>query len=287
MEAALRPTMRYVEPKTGEQQARSILFRTREQFVKQRTEAVNALRSHLYEFGFTAPKGIGYLPRLGAVLEDTSSDLPPLAREICRELLDQIANLSGRINAMKKRIDAIAREVETSRRLQTMPGVGPISALAVETFAPPMEQFKRGRDFAAWLGLVPRQASTGGKQRLGKTSKMGQRDIRRLLVTGAMAVIRWALRRGAPGNPWLARLLERKPPMVGSGACGALAGAFGQNGVDLGRALRRRSGGLLARDLDDRVRRPAKSALQMKQCQRVVGEFRHQRGQGLFCRRIA
>jgi transposase len=77
-----------------------------------------------------------------------------------------------------------------------------------------MEQFKRGRDFAAWLGLVPRQASTGGKQKLGKTSKMGQRDIRRLLVTGAMAVIRWALRNGAPGNPWLARLLERKPPMV-------------------------------------------------------------------------
>lgn len=102
VEAALRPTMRYVEPKTGDQQARSILFRTREQFVKQRTEAVNALRSHLYEFGFTAPEGIGHLPRLGAVLEDPSSDLPPLAREICRELLDQIANLSGRINAMKK-----------------------------------------------------------------------------------------------------------------------------------------------------------------------------------------
>ena len=182
--------------------------------MKQRTEAINALRSHLYEFGYIAPEGIGYLPRLGAVIEDPSSDLPPLAREICRELLEQIANLSGRINAMKKRIDAIAREGETSRRLQTMPGVGPISALAVETFAPPMEQFKRGRDFAAWLGLVPRQASTGGKQRLGKTSKMGQRDIRRLLVTGAMAVIRWALRRGAPGNPWLARLLERKPPMV-------------------------------------------------------------------------
>ena len=214
VEAALRPTMRYVEPKTGDQQARSILFRTREQFVKQRTEAVNALRSHLHEFGFVAPEGIGYLPRLNAVLEDSNSDLPPLAREICGELLDQVANLSSRINAMKKRIDAIAREGETSRRLQTMPGVGPISALAVETFAPPMEQFKRGRDFAAWLGLVPRQASSGGKQRLGKTSKMGQRDIRRLLVTGAMAVIRWALRRGAPGNPWLTRMLERKPPMV-------------------------------------------------------------------------
>jgi transposase len=210
--------MRYVEPKTADQQARSILFRTREQFVKQRTEAVNALRSHLYEFGYIAPEGIGYLPRLGAVIEDAKSDLPPLAREICRELLDQIAHLTGRINAMKKRIDAIAREGETSHRLQTMPGVGPISALAVETFAPPMQQFKRGRDFAAWLGLVPRQASTGGKQKLGKTSKMGQRDIRRLLITGAMAVIRWALRHGAPSNPWLARMLERKPPMVAASA---------------------------------------------------------------------
>lgn len=147
VEAALRPTMRYVEPKTEDQQARSILFRTREQFVKQRTEAVNALRSHLYEFGYVAPEGIGYLPRLGAVLEEPSSDLPPLAREVCRELLDHIANLSGRINAMKKRIDAIAREGETSRRLQTMPGVGPISALAVETFAPPMEQFWTCRGF--------------------------------------------------------------------------------------------------------------------------------------------
>jgi transposase len=192
--------------------------RTREQFVKQRTEAVNALRSHLYEFGYIAPEGIGYLPRLGAVLEDPNSDLPPLAREICRELLDQIVHLTARINALKKRIDAIAKEGVTSRRLQTMPGVGPISALAVETFAPPMEQFKRGRDFAAWLGLVPRQASTGGKQKLGKTSKMGQRDIRRLLITGAMAVIRWALRHGAPRNPWLARMLERKPPMLAASA---------------------------------------------------------------------
>jgi transposase len=122
--------------------------------------------------------------------------------------------MTARIDALRKRIDAIAREGKTSRQLQTMPGVGPISALAVETCAPPMEQFKRGRDFAAWLGLVPRQASTGGKQKLGKTSKMGQRDIRRLLVTGAMAVVRWALRRGAPRNPWLARMLQRKPPMV-------------------------------------------------------------------------
>jgi transposase len=214
VEAALRPTMRYVEPKTAEQQSRAIVFRTREQFVNQRTEAINALRSHLYEFGYVAPQGIGHLPRLEEVIENPNSDLPRLARDICRELLDQIAQLTTRIKALKKTIDTMSKEAETSRRLQTMPGMGPISALAVETFAPPMEQFKRGRDFAAWLGLVPRQNSTGGKQRLGKTSKMGQRDIRRLLIIGAMAVVRWALRHGAPQNPWLARMLQRKPPMV-------------------------------------------------------------------------
>jgi transposase len=183
-------------------------------FVNQRTEAINALRSHLYEFGYVAPQGIGHLRRLEEVIEDNRTELPPLARDICRLLLEQIAGLTARIDALKGTIDAMSREAETSRRLQTMPGVGPIGALAIETFAPPMDQFRRGRDFASWLGLVPRQNSSGGKQRLGKTSKMGQRDIRRLLITGAMAVVRWALRRGAPRNPWLARMLERKPPMV-------------------------------------------------------------------------
>jgi transposase len=96
----------------------------------------------------------------------------------------------------------------------TMPGVGPITALAIETFAPPMDVFKRGRDFAAWLGLVPRQHSTGGKQVLGKISKMGQRDIRRLLIIGAMAVVRWACRKGAPEGSWLQRMLVRKPKML-------------------------------------------------------------------------
>ncbi len=214
VEAALRPTMRFVEPKRANQQARATVFRAREQFLKQRTEAVNALRSYLYEFGHVAPEGIGYLPHLARVVEDQTSGLPDLVREICRLTLEQIASLTTRIDALKAKIAAMSKEAGMARQLQTMPGVGPIGALAIETFAPPMEQFRRGRDFAAWLGLVPLQRSSGGKPRLGKTSKMGQRDIRRLLVTGAMAVIRWALRRGVPGNPWLARLLERKPPML-------------------------------------------------------------------------
>jgi transposase len=95
-----------------------------------------------------------------------------------------------------------------------MPGIGPICAMAIEAFAPPMECFRRGRDFSAWLGLVPRQKSTGGKQILGKTTKMGQRDIRRLLIIGAMAVVRWAARKGVPEGSWLARMLARKPRMV-------------------------------------------------------------------------
>ena len=214
VEAALRPTMRFVEPKTEEQQARSIAFRTREQLVKQRTDAVNSLRSHRQEFGYLAPKGIGYLSRLEEVIEDPSTDLPMLARRFCREMLDHIAQLTLRINALKKTIGEVANRGATSRRLQTMPGVGPISALPIETFAPPVEQFRRGRDFAAWLGLMPRQNSSGGKQRLGKTSKMGQRDIRRLLITGAMAVVRWAARKGPPEGSWLARMLAKKPRMV-------------------------------------------------------------------------
>ncbi|MER9174457.1 IS110 family transposase [Mesorhizobium sp. M0955] len=214
VEAAQRPTMRFVEMKTEEQQSRSIMFRTREQLVNQRTELVNALRAHLYEFGHIAPQGIRYLSRLERFVEDENANLPDLVREICRDLLDHIYQLTGRINALKKKIDALSREAEASRRLQTMPGVGPIAALAIETFAPPMETFKCGRDFAAWLGLVPLQKSTGGKQRLGKTSKMGQRDIRRLLIIGAMAVVRWASRKGAPEGSWLARMMAKKPRML-------------------------------------------------------------------------
>ncbi|RWP57661.1 MAG: IS110 family transposase [Mesorhizobium sp.] len=214
VEAAQRPTMRFVEPKTEEQQSRSIMFRTREQLVNQRTELVNALRAHLYEFGYIAPQGIRYLSRLECFVEDENAKLPDLAREICRDLLDQIYQLTGRIDALRKKIDALSREAEASRRLQTMPGVGPIAALAIETFAPPMETFKCGRDFAAWLGLVPLQKSTGGKQRLGRTSKMGQCDIRRLLIIGAMAVVRWASRKGAPEGSWLARMMPKKPRML-------------------------------------------------------------------------
>ena len=214
VEAAQRPTMRFVEPKTAKQQARAVVFRTREQLVSQRTELVNALRSHLYEFGYIVAKGINHLHRLEEIVENERNELPAIVRDSCRGLLEQIERLTVRIDMLMKQVVALAKEAETSRRLQTMPGVGPVSALAIETFAPPMQNFEHGRDFAAWLGLVPLQNSTGGKQRLGKTSKMGQRDIRRLLIIGAMSVVAAASRFGTPEGSWLARMMTKKPRML-------------------------------------------------------------------------
>jgi transposase len=137
-----------------------------------------------------------------------------LVVELARVYLDQIVGLSEKVAGLEKAIACEAKRGAMTRRLQTMPGVGPITAMAIETFAPPMEVFRRGRDFAAWLGLVPVQHSTGGKQVLGKTSKMGQRDIRRLLITGAMVIVRWACRKGAQEGTWLHRMLGRKPRML-------------------------------------------------------------------------
>ena len=187
-----------------------MLFRSRERLVHQRTELVNALRGHLYEFGHTIPQGIGHLKHLEAIIEAPHSDLPKLVREECHELLELIAEKTVRIEAKTRKIKVLAAETDTARRLQTMPGVGPLTALAVEAFAPEMAVFKRGRDFAAWLGLVPRQFSSGGKQRLGRVSKAGQADIRRLLIIGAMSRLNWMGRRSIPAGSWLARMQARK-----------------------------------------------------------------------------
>ena len=214
VEAASRPTMRFVAVKTEEQQARAMLFRTRDLLVRQRTQLINALRGHLSEHGVVAAQGPANVKVLEEAVEDQGTSLPLLVMELARVFLDQIEGLSKRISGLEKVTAHEAACGETTRRLQTMPGVGPITALAVETFAPPMDVFKCGRDFAAWLGLVPRQHSTGGKQVLGKVSKMGQRDIRRLLIIGAMAVVRSVLRKGSPEGSWLQRMLARKPRML-------------------------------------------------------------------------
>src|ERR1700690_3716398 len=131
--------------------------------------------------------------------------LPEAARAMFRLMLDLLPLLEGKIADLEKEIARRAREDEVSRRLMTVPGIGPISAAAISALAPPAQTFARGRDFAAWLGLTPLQRSTGGKQRLGKTSKLGERTLRRLLIIGASAVVRWAARKGAPAGSWLER----------------------------------------------------------------------------------
>jgi len=212
--ATRQPEMRFVEPKTPEQQARAVLFRARERIVHQRTELVNALRAVLYEYGQVVPLGIGHVKRIEQMIEDDSIDLPEIVREECRDLLTQINEQTVRIEQKMKKLTTLSQQSDAARRLQTMPGIGPMIALAVEAFAPAMESFRCGRDFAAWLGLVPRQFSSGGKERLGCVSKAGQADIRRLLIIGAMARVNWASRKLPVQGSWLARMLGKKPKML-------------------------------------------------------------------------
>jgi transposase len=213
-EAAARPTMRFVSVKSEAQQSKAMAFRTRDLLVRQRTQLINALRGHLAEHGVVAARGPAHVKVLADALEEAGSSLETLVIELGRLYLEQIELLSGTIADLDKVLRREAARAADTSRLMSMPGVGPLTAMAVQTFAPPMSTFKRGRDFAAWLGLVPVQLSTGGKQVLGRTSKMGQRDIRRLLITGAMTVVRWAIRKGAAEGSWLARMLARKPRML-------------------------------------------------------------------------
>lgn len=212
--AAQRPEMRFVEPKSEDQQACAVLFRARERLLHQRTELVNALRSVLYEYGHVFPKGIAHLRRIEAVLADPNCELPALVREECHDLLEQISEQTARIEAKTAKARSLAGASDTARRLQTMPGVGPQTALAISGFAPPMDSFKCGRHFAAWLGLVPRQHTSGGKERLGRISKAGQTDIRYLLIIGAMSRLTVLARKSIQEGSWLARLLQRKPLML-------------------------------------------------------------------------
>lgn len=215
-EACSRPTMRFVEVKTPEQQGLGMIFRLRDLLVGQRTQVINALRGHLAEFGLVTGKGRENVNKLRAVLEPGagSDDLPAVVRHMAQLCFDQIDGLSQRITELDTQIAAASRRSRFSARLQKMPGVGPVTAMALAAFAPPMDSFRQGRDFSAWLGLVPRQHSSGGKQRLGRTSKSGQRDIRRLLIIGAMAVISGARIRPPAESSWLGRILARKPRML-------------------------------------------------------------------------
>lgn len=176
--------------------------------------SMNKAASSLYEQGRVFPIGLSHLKRMEALVEAETCDLPAVIREECQELLAQIAEKTARITARDRKLKELAASSDTARRLQTMPGVGPLTALAVEAFGPDMAQFKCGRDFAAWLGLVPRQHSSGGKDRLGRISKAGQADIRRLLIIGAMTRIMGRARHKVQAESWIGRMLARKPKML-------------------------------------------------------------------------
>lgn len=213
-EAASRPTMSFVAVKSAEKQGRAVAFRTHQCFVRQRTQLINSLRGHLAEFGLVAAKGPASLKILENALADPSTDIPAQVREMGAIYLTQIVQLTKIIEQLANELETASKTDEELRRLCTVPGIGPVTAGAIAAFAPDMSTFDSGRNFAAWLGLVPRQRSTGGKARLGAVSKMGQCDIRKLLIVGAMSVIRWVVRKGGSKNRWLASLVARKPRMV-------------------------------------------------------------------------
>jgi transposase len=213
-EAAQRPTMRFVAVKDEVQQASGVVFRARDVLVRQRTQCINALRGHLTEYGYVVAKGATHVPTLIDQIEDPNCQLPDVARVIFKVLIATLTSLEEHIAVLDAEISRRSKKDPVARRLTTIPGVGPITATAIVALAPPGETFRKGRDFAAWLGLTPLQKSTGGKQRLGATSKMGERTIRRLLIIGASAVVRQACLRGAPAGSWLEQMLARKPRML-------------------------------------------------------------------------
>jgi len=214
-EAAQRPTMRFVAVKSEEIQGAAMVFRVRELLIRQRTQAINALRGHLAEFGQVVPQGAANAARLIALVEDPDSGLPADAIATLKVLVTTLVHLQEEIRKLDVEIEGRAKENEVARRLMTVPGIGPLIATALAVLAPPPETFRSARDFAAWLGLTPRQHSTGGKQRLGATTRMGERSLRRLLIIGANSVIikRHVHAAARPGT-WLGGLLTRKPPML-------------------------------------------------------------------------
>ena len=214
-EAVTRPTMRFVAVKGTEQQSVLMVHRTRELLVRQRTMLVNAMRAHLAEFGIVARVGLPQVKRLLAVIADSGDDrVPPLARACLQGLATQFMSLDQEIMAAEQRIHAWHRSSEVSRRLETIPGIGPITASALAASISDPSVFRSGREMAAWIGLVPRQTSSGGKQRLGRISKQGDHYLRWLLVAGAMTIIRHAKRRGTSNRPGLTGLIARKPTKV-------------------------------------------------------------------------
>ena len=213
-EAMSRPGMRFVRVKTVEQQASLSLHRSRELLVRQRTQLSNAIRSLLAEFGMVAAKGREGLGQLVTELRAGALGLPEAARAAAITLADQRANLESAIKDLERRIGKQAKAEPRATMLQTAPGVGPMTAHATLATMPDPAMFTSGRDFAAWIGLTPRESSSGGKQRLGPITKRGDKTLRRLLVLGATAWLRQVKRRPEKASPWLRGMMARRPKKV-------------------------------------------------------------------------
>jgi len=210
-EAVRRPTIRFVQVKSAEQQGRLMQHRTRDLLMRQRTQVINALRAHLAELGITAAQGReGIKELLAIVADDRDQRLPTDARASLRVLAAQLQAMQTLLSSLEKRIMAQHRANADSRRLETIPGIGIVGATAIAATVTDPKVFRSGRDFAAWVGLVPREGSTGGKRKLGPISKQGDRYLRRILVVGAHSVLRRA-RQSPEKYPWLTGLLARRP----------------------------------------------------------------------------
>ena len=214
-EAVTRANMRFVPTKTPEQQSCLMLHRTRHLFIRQQTAVINAIRAHLAEFGIVAPVGRnGVEELLGVVADASDKRLPEIARACLVALGAQLRMLKAQILEFDRMINAWHRSNETSKRLDEIPGVGPALATALVASVADPRAFRSGRDFSAWIGLVPKQHSSGGKDKLGGISKQGDRYLRSLFTAGALAVIRYAKIHGAKHRPWLTALLARRPTKV-------------------------------------------------------------------------
>jgi len=209
-EAMSRPGMRFVPIKSAEQQATLMLHKTRELLIKQQTMSVNALRGHLSEFGIIAAKGIG---RVDELLELAESDktLPDAAKAAVKVLAKTLQGLNKAITDLEAEITGACAQTDMTRLLETAPGIGKLIASVVPAVVPDPNVFESGRDFAAWLGLTPRQNSTGGKQTLGAITKKGNQYIRKLLVLGATSLLSIVGKRKGALRDWIVSLLARKP----------------------------------------------------------------------------
>ena len=214
-EAVTRPNMRFVATKTPEQQSCLTLHRTRHLLMRQQTSVINAIRSHLAEFGIVAPVGRRGVEQLLDVVADLNDKrLPEIARACVAALGAQLRVLKAHILEFDRMIRAWHRSNAGSRQLDEIPGVGPVLATALVASVADPRAFRSGRDFSAWIGLVPKQNSSGGKERLGNISKRGDRYLRSLFTIGALAVIRYAKIHGTKHRPWLTALLARRPAKV-------------------------------------------------------------------------